>query len=481
MSFGYKKLYIGGELVDASGNRKKDIICPGTDEKVAEIAWATISDAERALNSAEKGFLYWSKLTIRERSEWMFKLRDCVISREDELRKAIMYEMGKTYDAAEEDYETVVNALEWYPQEMMHRRDEIIPDVDGTHHHYMVSEPAGVAIAFLAWNFPLLNFGFKVGPALAAGCSIIIKPSASSPLSAYILGEMCHEIGFPAGVINILSGPNSEVSDTLSSSPVPKVATIIGSSATGRKLLASCSASIKKASMELGGNAPMLVFPDGDLETATNIVNAIKFGGNSGQVCVAPDRIFVHKEVYEEFTKLLVEKASKAKLTFGKENNPTMAPLVNSQACDHMQELVDDAISKGAKLAHGGKRPADTPKGSFFEPTILADCTTEMRCYQEEIFGPIAVIIPFEDEDEVLKLANATEYGLASYLFTNDLNRVNRISNALEFGEVQVNGVKYSIYLPHGGIKESGIGHDCSHLALDDYLIKKRITIQADA
>jgi succinate-semialdehyde dehydrogenase/glutarate-semialdehyde dehydrogenase len=477
--FGYKKLYIGGELIDSSSKEKFDVICPGTEEKIAEIAWANKVDAEKALAKAAEGFKYWSKLTIEERTDWMLKLREEVIAREKDLREAIMYEMGKTYEAAEEDFETVVNALEWYPQEMQHRREEIIPDIQGTHHHLIVSEPAGVAIAFLAWNFPLLNFGFKVGPALAAGCSIIIKPSASSPLSGYIMGEICAGVGIPAGVINILTGPNSEVSDTLSSSPIPQVATMIGSSGTGRKLLATCSTSIKRASMELGGNAPMLVFPDGDLETATDIVNAIKFGGNSGQVCVAPDRIYVHTDIYKEFIKLLVEKASRAKLTFGRKNNPTMAPLVNSGACDRMKELVDDALAKGAKLEHGGKRPLDLTQGSFFEPTILTDCTPEMLCYHEEIFGPIAAIIPFEDEEDVLRVANDTEYGLASYLFTNDINRVSRISKTLEFGEVQVNGVKYSIYLPHGGIKESGMGHDCSHLALDDYFVKKRITIQA--
>jgi succinate-semialdehyde dehydrogenase/glutarate-semialdehyde dehydrogenase len=478
MDFGYKKLYIGGNLIDAASFAKKDIICPGTGESVGQIAWAGIKDAEKALEAAQKGFQEWKKLSIAERTEWMSKLRNVVIQRENELRSAIMYEMGKTFDAAEEDFETVINALEWYPQEMQHRREEIIPDVQGTHHHFIVSEPAGVVIAFLAWNFPLLNFGFKVGPALAAGCSIIIKPSASSPLSAYIMGEICAELGLPAGVINILSGPNSEVSNTLSSSPIPQVATMIGSSATGRKLLANCSTSIKRASMELGGNAPMLVFPDGDLDAATDVINAIKFGGNSGQVCVAPDRIFVHKDVYKEFSNLLVQKASTAKLTFGRENNPTMGTMVNSQACDRMQELVNDAISKGAKLAYGGKRPSKHDKGSFFEPTILINCAPDMRVYREEIFGPIAAIIQFEDEDNVLRLANDTEYGLASYLFTKEINRISRISEVLEFGEVQVNGVKYSIYLPHGGIKESGMGHDCSHLALDDYLVKKRISIK---
>jgi len=261
MNFGYKKLYVDGQLLDAKGGRKNDVICPGTDEKIAEIAWATVEDAEKTLMAASKGFGLWSKLTIWERANWMFKLRAAIIKRETELREAIMYEMGKTYEATEEDYEILIDALEWYPQEMMHRREEIIPDVDGTHQHYLVSEPAGVAIAFLAWNFPLLNVGYKLGPALAAGCSIIIKPSASAPLSAYLVGEICYEIGFPAGVINILTGPNSEVSDTLSSSPIPKVVTIIGSTATGRKLIASCSTSIKRTSMELGGNAPMIIFP----------------------------------------------------------------------------------------------------------------------------------------------------------------------------------------------------------------------------
>jgi len=479
MNFGYKKLYINGELVDAANGEKHDVCCPATEATIAEIAWAGKQDAENALIAAEKGFREWKKLSIEKRTEWMAKLREAVIKREEDLRSAIMFEMGKTYDAAEEDYETVVNALEWYPQEMQHRREEIIPDVQGTHHHFIVSEPAGVVIAFLAWNFPLLNFGFKVGPALAAGCSIVIKPSASSPLSAYIIGEICAEIGFPPGVINILCGTNSEVSDTLSASPIPQVATMIGSSGTGRKLIANCCTSIKRSSMELGGNAPMLVFPDADLETATDIVNAIKFGGNSGQVCVSPDRIFVHRDVIKEFTDLLVKKASQAKIIFGKENQPTMGSLVNSQSCDRMLELVNDALEKGAELAHGGKRPNEPDKGSFFEPTVLINCAPGMRVYDEEIFGPIAPIISFENEDEVLSQANNTEYGLASYLFTNDLNRVNRISKALEFGEVQVNGVKYSIYLPHGGIKESGIGHDCSHLALHDYLVKKRITVKS--
>ena len=478
MDFGHKKLYIGGELMEAATADTQDVICPGTEESVANVAWAGQKDAEKALQAAQNGFQEWKELSIEQRTEWMSKLRDAVLQREDELRSAIMYEMGKTYDAAKEDFDIVVNALEWYPQEMQHRREEIIPDVQGTHHHFVTSEPAGVVIAFLAWNFPLLNFGFKVGPALAAGCSIIMKPSASSPLSAYILGEICSEIGLPPGVINILTGSNSEVSNTLAASEIPRVATMIGSSGSGKRLIANCTTTIKKSSMELGGNAPLLMFPDGDLETATDIINAIKFGGNAGQVCVAPDRMFVHKDVVEEFTHILTSKASQAKIAFGRELEPTLGALISSKACNTMQEMVDDALEKGADLVCGGKQPEHIEKGHFYEPTVLTNCTSEMRVFYEEIFGPVVPIITFEDEDEALELANKTEHGLASFVFTKDLNRASRISKRLEFGEVQVNGVKYCIYLPHGGIKESGIGHDCSHLALEDYLVKKRVSVQ---
>jgi succinate-semialdehyde dehydrogenase/glutarate-semialdehyde dehydrogenase len=250
-TFGYKKLYIDGELVDSSSNRKRDVICPGTGESVATIAWATKEDALKALNSAQDGFRKWSVLPLKNRIHWMMKFRDIVIENETTIRESVMYEMGKTYEGAGEDYDTVVNALQWYAEEVKHSRDEILQDEDGNFSHKMISQPAGVAVAFLAWNFPLLNVGFKIGPALAAGCSIIIRPSASSPLSAYILGELLHKINFPKGVINILCGPTDEIADTLSSSKIPRIITLIGSSETGRKIIANSATSIKKLSMGL--------------------------------------------------------------------------------------------------------------------------------------------------------------------------------------------------------------------------------------
>ncbi|NQU54552.1 MAG: NAD-dependent succinate-semialdehyde dehydrogenase [Bacteroidetes bacterium] len=476
MNFGYHKLYIDGKLVDAESKERTAVICPATGEPIAEVAKAGAADAEKALDAAQRGFKYWSKLSLVERTEWMTRLRTAVLENEDLLRLAMIYEMGKTYEGAWEDIEAVVNGLDWYPNAMKNYRDEQIPDYENTHSHKMIHQPAGVAVAYLAWNFPLLNVGFKLGPALAAGCSLIIKPSTLSPLSAYLMGKIMHDINFPAGVVNIISGPASEVANTLTKSKKTNVLTMIGSTQTGLKVIADSTTSIKKFGLELGGNAPFIIFDDADFDTALNLAIGLKFG-NSGQICVAANRIFVHKSIHDKFLAAYVKRAQALKLGFGKDAKPDMGPVVTRSDRDRMFELVEDAVSKGATLETGGKIPEGKEKGNWIQPTVLSGATPDMRVFKEEIFGPVAPIFSFETDDEVLELANDTEYGLASYIFTNNHKRVERFTAELDFGEVQVNGVKYSIYLPHGGIKNSGIGHDCSHLALEDYLVKKRVTI----
>lgn len=475
-NFGYKKMYINGELVDAESKKRIEVVCPATGEIIAEVAQAGEADAEKALISAQAGFKYWSKLPLTERTAWMTKLRLAVLEKEAELRSAMVHEMGKTYGGAMEDIEAVANALEWYPAAMKNLRDEQIPDYENTHTHKMIQQPAGVAVAYLAWNFPLLNVGFKLGPALASGCSIIIKPSSLSPLSAYMIGEILAGINFPAGVVNILSGPSREVATPMTKSKIPSVITMIGSTATGQQVIADSTTSIKKLGMELGGNAPFIVFDDADFETALNLAIGLKFG-NTGQICVAANRIFVHKNIYDKFLAAYIKRASELKLGISLDDSVDMGPLVTRKDRDRMFDLIDDAVSKGAKLEYGGKIPEGKENGNWIEPTVLSGMTPDMRVFREETFGPIAPFMSFETDDEVLELANDTEFGLASYIFTNNHNRIHRFSEALAFGEVQVNGVKYAIYLPHGGIKNSGIGHDCSHLALDDYLVKKRISI----
>ncbi len=475
MNVEYKKLYIGGQLLDAVSGARKQVVCPATDEVVGEVAWAGVEDAKLALEEAQKGFKYWSKLSLADRTKWMMRLREEVLKNDDILRKAVVMEMGKTYEGAWEDIEAIVNGLEFYPGAMRNMHDEIIPDIENTHRHKMVNQPAGVAVAYLAWNFPLLNVGYKIGPALAAGCSIIIKPSGLTPLSSYVFGEILHSINFPAGVINFICGQVEEVAQTLTTSKIPKVLTMIGSTASGRKVMADSTTSIKHVSMELGGNAPFIVCEDADLDLAVNIGIALKYG-NCGQICVSPNRFIIHENVYDEFLRKFIAKAKKIKLGFGFENDHDMGPLVTSKDRERILKMVAEDVTSGATLELGGKVPAGMEVGNFIEPTVISGLTRSMRCFREEIFGPVAAMMKFSTIEEAIEIGNDTEYGLVSYVFSTNEKSIRQLSEELEFGEVQVNGVKYAIYLPHGGVKESGIGHDCSYLALNDYLVKKRIT-----
>ncbi|MCG8579319.1 MAG: aldehyde dehydrogenase family protein, partial [Bacteroidales bacterium] len=376
MNYGYKKMYIGGQMVDAISGAKKDVINPALEESVGSIAYAQKEDAELALLEAQKGFTIWSKMPLTERTEWMMKLRAAILERADDLQKAVMYEMGKTYDGAAEDIQLLADGLEFYPQAMKNMHDEIIPDSENTHRHQIVNLPVGVAVAYLAWNFPLLNVGYKIGPALAAGCSIIVKPSELSPISAYLVGEIAHSIGFPAGVLNIISGPVSEVATTMTKSPIPKVLTMIGSSTSGKRVIADSATTVKHVSLELGGNAPYIVHKDADLDLATNIGVALKYG-NTGQICVSPNRFIIHEDIYDDFLALFKEKASKLKIGFGIENKPDMGPLVTKKDQERVLKMVADDVASGAELVLGGKVPDGFSKGYYMEPTILSGITRD--------------------------------------------------------------------------------------------------------
>ncbi|MFR9611443.1 MAG: aldehyde dehydrogenase family protein [Rikenellaceae bacterium] len=477
MNFGYKKMYIDGQLCDSVAGTTKDIISPATGEVIATLAIASKEDTELALVSAQKGFDYWSKLSIAERNEWIYKLRAAIIERQDEIHYAVMYEMGKTWESADEDINMLIDALDYYANEILRYRSEMLPDIAGTHAHMLVHEPRGVAVGILAWNFPILNVAYKIAPALAAGCSIILRPSVDSPVSAYIVGEIAASIGFPSGVITILTGSSRDTSIPMSESIIPRVLTMIGSSATGRKLVAQSATSIKKLGLELGGNAPALIFEDCDMDAALATMVGLKFN-NSGQVCVTPNRIFVQASIYDEFMARFKEMTAALKVGFGKDKGINMGPVINVKAREHIMSIVDEAVAQGAKKSLGGI-PEGMPEGtSYLNPTILEDVTPDMRCFKEEMFGPVATIIKFTDESDLDPMVNVPDVGLASYLFTNNLTRVQKYSRFIECGEVQVNGVRYAINLPHGGQKDSGLGHDCSHLALEDYLYTKRISIK---
>ena len=470
-----KKMYIGGQLKEGRAG-SFDVISPATEGVVGQIAYGDASDAQDALAAADAAFAEWSGMSIAARTGWMLKLREAVIANEEHLRECVHWEMGKTWEQTQEDYDSLVNSLSFYAEEISRMRSESLVDKEGTHEHRLEFEPVGVAVAYLAWNFPLLNLSFKIGPAMAAGCPLIIKPSNHSPLSAYAVGELCAQIGLPAGAVNIICGGNKEVGDTMSESPIPGMLTLIGSAKTACHVMSRGATSVKRYSMELGGNAPALVFDDADLSIAANIVSGVKYG-NAGQICVTPNRVFVHEKVLDRYREEMVKLASAVKVGFGRDASYTMGPLIDEDAFDRVSKLVEDAIGHGAKILCGGGRPSDCPgKGHYYAPTVLDGVTPDMRIYNEEIFGPVVSLISFTCEDEVLAAANATDSGLTAYVFTKDRAKAEHFAKRLRFGEIQINGVKYGIDLPHIGIKQSGMGCDCSHLALHDYLAAKRVS-----
>jgi len=407
----------------------------------------------------------------------MRRLAAAVADDMDRLRECIMLEMGKPWEATLYDAGMLQDCLEFFAEALLQQREEVIPDRAGTHVHYLVRHPVGPVVAVLAWNFPLLNVGYKVAPAIAAGCTITIKPSSHSPLSALAFGEICEGVGMPPGVINVVTGSGSEVGEALVSSPIPRFITLIGSSETGRRLVELSASSVKKLSLELGGNAPVLVFADADVTKAAREITELKFA-NAGQICVSPNRIFVHQSALEEFTQHAASIAEGLRIGSGPGVEADMGPMVSAEARERVAGLVQDALAAGAELVTGGRAPEGFDRGYYYAPTILRNVSPQMRVAREEIFGPVMPVISFGDEDDVVETANDTEYGLAAYVYTTDLARGLRVPERLQFGSVSVNGPKYEVYLPHGGTKESGIGKDCSHLSLDEYSYVKRISIQ---
>ncbi len=469
-----KAMYMNGRLVEGQGTA--EVVNPATDEIVGTVATAGLHDVQLALEAAREAFPLWSSRSIGERQEWMQKLRDAVIANEEHLRDCIHHEMGKPWAATQEDFDSLKNSLHYYAEEIARLRDESLPDRAGTHTHWLVHEPVGVAVAFIAWNFPLLNLAFKIGPAMAAGCPIIIRPSVATPISAYAVGALCAKIGLPDGVVQIICTDSYEAADALTASPIPALITLIGSTATGRHIMRTGATTIKRYSMELGGNAPALVFADADLDLAADIICAVKFN-NSGQICVAPNRVFVEASVADIFAKKIVERAEAVTVGWDKQGDIDMGPLVDGRARKRIKGLIGGAVADGAVLLTGGDRPDHLPNGQYLAPTVLRHVNEDMDIYRNEIFGPVVSLSDFENEDGLLDRANdCDDGGLTAYVFSGDIGKAERYAAALRYGEVQINGVKYDIDLPHGGIGQSGIGHDCSYLALHDYLAIKRIT-----
>ncbi len=465
--------YINGQLVNGCG-RINHVLNPSTGEEITAFKNSSPSQALEALNAAKEAFPTWSLLSIADREKHILRLAEALEARKEEIVNRLIEETGKPMDTALYDFNMLIDCLRYFNEEAKRIRGESIADYDGAHRNFIHHKPIGVVVGYLAWNFPLLNVGYKLGPILASGCTCVLKPASVTPLATLMVGQAAAEIGFPAGVINIVSG-SSEICQVMNSSKIPAMLTVIGSSQTGRQIISESATSIKRFSLELGGNAPVIILDDADIEETARITVRQKFD-NCGQVCVSPNRIFVPEKALAVFLQAAKDEAQKITLTCEEGSGQKMGPLMTEQARCNIESLVKDAIEKGAEIVCGGERP--NMPGFYYRPTILAHVTKQMRVYREEIFGPVMPVISYGEDEDLIALANDTEYGLAGYLYTHSLEKAMDIAEHMRFGSVCVNEPFYAFQLPHGGVKESGVGKDCSHFSIEEYLEVRRIAIK---
>ena len=472
------KQYINGKLVDGKG-KIAEVYDPSTGEVIDTVGCADAEQAKEALNAAAEAFKTWSKTPVNERYDWLMKLKAACTAERDKLIDLVSFEAGRPYAAACGDVDWLLISLSYYAEEAKRIDGEVLPTqyVGGKENYHIVTrKPIGVTVGHIAWNYPLGNVSIKLAPAVASGCTCIIKPSSETPLATLYLGVIAEKIGFPKGVINIISGPSGEVAKTLNESDIPRMITLIGSYETGLAVMKQGSTSVKKYSLELGGNAPVIVMPDADLdETAANIV--AKKVGFAGQTCVNYNRIYVHESVYKQLCERVAKELSRVKLGRYKDEGYVMGPVINNKARDRMLELIDDAVKNGAKLVMGGEIPPEFSKGSYITPALLTDVTDSMRVSCEEIFVPIIPMQPFSDFYDVLKRANNTIFGLSAYFFGHDSREIAKAFEALDAGEIFVNGGIGSEFTPHPGLKQSGIGCDKSKWSMDEYYDLKLISL----
>lgn len=455
-------MLINGE--QKTSKRSFDVFDPSTGAVLGKAPEIDIENIQLVLKSAKEGFDVWSAKSPAARKEIILRYADLLDENSARIVALLRAETGKPQDNAEYDFGMLTTSLRFFVEEVERLDQPVLHDPDGRFLHYVVRQPLGVCVGMLAWNFPLLNVGYKLGPALAAGCSVILKPSTETPLASLEVAYLSKEAGFPDGVINMITGSDHTVLKGLLQSDIPSLVTMIGSTRGGLEVMNASCTSVKHFSVELGGNAPVIVYPDADVTDAAKKVVNLKFS-NCGQACVSPNRCFVHESVYDEFVEAAKVRTAQIK----------MGPLVSDKARRYVLALVQSAIADGAEIVCGGKA-IDGP-GFFMEPTVLSSVTPKMKVAYEEIFGPVLPIIKYTDADDIIALANATLYGLAAYVFTSDLQTGLRAARDIKAGSVCVNEPHYAIRLPHGGLKQSGVGKDCSRYSLEEYLTLKRISV----
>jgi succinate-semialdehyde dehydrogenase/glutarate-semialdehyde dehydrogenase len=461
--------YIDGAWVDADSGKTFEVTNPATGEVLATVADMGAAETRRAIEAAERAMPEWAAKTAKERANILRKWYNLIMAAQDDLGLLMTAEQGKPLAEAKGEVAYGASFIEWFAEEGKRLYGDVIPSHGPDKRIVTLKQPIGVVAAITPWNFPNAMITRKCAPAMAAGCPIVIKPGAETPLSALALAELAERAGVPKGIFNIVTtSRSSDVGGEMTSNPIVRKLSFTGSTPIGKLLMRQCADTVKKMSLELGGNAPFIVFDDADLDAAVAGAMASKYR-NAGQTCVCANRILVQAGIYDAFAAKLGEAVKNLKVGNGQDDGVTQGPLINDKAVVKVEELVSDAVSKGATVVTGGKR-SDLGH-SFYEPTILTNVSRDMEIFSEEIFGPVAPLYKFETEEEAIKLANDTQYGLAAYFYARDIGRVWRVSEGLEYGIVGINeGIISTEVAPFGGVKESGIGREGSKYGIEDFI-----------
>jgi len=469
---------IDGEWCAAASGEVLAVHNPATHELVGTVPKAGALETQQAVAAAARALPAWSALTGKARAAVLRRWADLMLEHQEDLAQLMTAEQGKPLAEARGEVAYAASFLEWFGEEAKRVDGEVLASPRASQKLLVLRQPVGVCAAITPWNFPAAMITRKVGPALAAGCTMIVKPAEQTPLTALALAVLAEQAGVPRGVLQVVTGDPVQIGGVLCASPVVRKLSFTGSTEIGRLLMAQCAGSVKKLSLELGGNAPLIVFEDADLERAVEGILASKFR-NSGQTCVCANRIYVHDKVYDEVARRLVDAVAQLRPGHGVGSGVTQGPLIDEEAVAKVEAHIADALAQGASLLSGGKRHA--LGGTFFEPTVLVGATSSMRVAREETFGPLAPLFRFGSDEEVVAMANDTEFGLAAYFFSRNLARVWRVAEALEYGMVGINtGMISNEVAPFGGIKQSGLGREGSRHGIDEYLEMKYLCMELD-
>lgn len=466
-----QQAYINGQWLAAQSNATVPVSNPATGEEIGTIPNMGAAEATQAIEAAYTALQSWKALTAQNRADILLAWHKLVLDYTDELALIMTIEQGKPLAEAKGEVRYAASFIQWFAEEGKRIYGDVIPTVNNQQRFIISKEPVGVVAAITPWNFPIAMITRKAAPALAAGCTVVIKPANETPYCALAIAKLAEKAGIPAGVINVVTGKSQEIGSVFTSHEKVKKLTFTGSTPVGRLLMQQCSSTIKKLALELGGNAPLIVFDDADLDKAVQGAIFAKFR-NAGQTCVCANRIYVHDNIYQAFAEKFVQEVQKFKVGNGLEDGVQIGPLINEKAVLKAQQLIDDAVSKGAKIACGGKQHALGQ--TFYEPSVLTNVDRTMEIVQEKIFGPVAPLIRFTDEADVVAQANDTIFGLAAYVYSENISRLWRVSEQLEYGMVGMNATAISNeVVPFGGVKQSGVGREGSKYGLEEFMTIK--------